>query len=230
MILRIHGIEHDIQFIPNMINILEIHDKILFRNVLRKMNDYINQEEYILKDNEIVLLDDNNELLKIADNMLMITDIYNINFNDKKIISTVYNIIDQNLQNNVNLELYNNLLQLREQIITEVNELPIEFIIKKEIDIKDLLKAFNVKIDAQLYYDLKKKLYYFIDVISTLNINKILILTNLKIYLTEEELIEFYKYVIYNNIKLLIIENIKNDKIMYENKNVITQNFEDFTI
>lgn len=42
---------------------------------------------------------------------------------------------------------------------------------------------------------------------------------NLKIYLDEKELIEIYKYSLYNNVKLLILENNRYEGLLtYEKK------------
>ena len=55
-------------------------------------------------------------------------------------------------------------------------------------------------------------------------------MTNLqKVYLEKEEIIEIYKYSLYNNIKLLILENSSNEKIEnYEIKNIIDKEFDEF--
>ena len=65
---------------------------------------------------------------------------------------------------------------------------------------------------------------------ATLKIAKILIIPNLKQYLSEEEIVEFYKYSMYNNIKLLIIERINNKKLKYENILRIDDEFDDIFV
>lgn len=44
----------------------------------------------------------------------------------------------------------------------------------------------------------------------------------------KNELLEIYKYSIYNSVKLLIVENIHSEKLLkYENKNIIDENFDE---
>ena len=98
-----------------------------------------------------------------------------------------------------------------------------------EIDILDLLKVFKVKIDTTSYTTVVEKIEFIINIISTLSLAEILVIPNLKTYLAEEELLEIYKYSIYNNIKLLILENKCSEKLLkYEQKNIIDENFDEF--
>mgnify|MGYP000071500887 CR=1 FL=1 len=89
--------------------------------------------------------------------------------------------------------------------IEEINELSFEFNMNSEIDIGDLLKIFNIKIDTSCYTTIIEKVEFIISIISTLKIAEILVIPNFKTYLTEEEVLEIYKYSIYNNVKLLIL-------------------------
>ena len=57
---------------------------------------------------------------------------------------------------------------------------------------------------------------------------KILAIPNLKTFLQEADLLELYKYSIYNNIKLLILENKHcENALKYERKNIIDENFDE---
>ena len=95
--------------------------------------------------------------------------------------------------------------------------------------LNDLLKAFELKIDTIYYTTIVEKIEFIIDIISTLKIATILVIPNLKIYLDENELIEIYKYSIYNNVQLLIIENSNSEELLkYEIKNIIDEEFDEF--
>ena len=51
---------------------------------------------------------------------------------------------------------------------------------------------------------------------------------NLKTFLQEEDLLELYKYSMYNNIKLLVLENKHYENVLkYEKKNIIDENFDE---
>ena len=98
------------------------------------------------------------------------------------------------------------------------------------IDIINILKIYNLKIDISSYQTILEKIEFLIDLNSTLDIFNILVIPNLKIYLSNEELVELYKYSLYNNVKLLLIEKEFNEKLEYEHILVIDEEFEDYII
>ena len=166
--------------------------------------------------------------VKIDKNVYVLTDLFNIDFNSKKIINKIYNALEQNIKNRQDNEVENIILQLRNYLIEEINEIPFEFNINSEIEILDLLKVFNVKIDTSCYTTIVEKIEFIISVLSNLKIAEVLVIPNLKTYVDENELLEIYKYSIYNSVKLLIIENTHSEKLLkYENKNIIDENFDE---
>ena len=64
-----------------------------------------------------------------------------------------------------------------------------------------LLKLFNLKINNLNYTNILERIEMLIDLLFVLNISQILAIPNLKKYLLEE-LVELYKYSLYNNIKI----------------------------
>ena len=100
-----------------------------------------------------------------------------------------------------------------------------------DIDVQDLLKIFNVKIDTSCYISIVEKIEFIIDIISNFKIAEILVIPNLKTYLNEYELLEIYKYSIYNNVNLLLVENVLENKLLkYEQKNIIDENFDEMLL
>ena len=226
MIMSIIGFENKINFKEEKINILEIYDKKLFRNFISEINEQCNGE--VEENNDIVLMEDSKRL-KINKTIYLLTDLFNIDFNTRKIINKIYSLISQNIKNRQDDELEKIILQLRKYLTEEINEIPFEFNMNSEIDIMDLLKVFEVKIDTTCYTTIVEKVEFMIDLISNLKIAEILVIPNLKTYLNVEELVEIYKYSIYNNVKLLIVENNKSNKtLIYEQKNIIDENFDEY--
>lgn len=226
MIMSIIGFENKINFKEEKISILEIYDKKLFRNFISEINEQCNGEAE--ENNNIVLMEDSKRL-KINKTIYLLTDLFNIEFNARKIINKIYSLISQNIKNRQDDELEKIILQLRKYLTEEINEIPFEFNMNSEIDIIDLLKVFEVKIDTTCYTTIVEKVEFMIDLISNLKIAEILVIPNLKTYLNAEELVEIYKYSIYNNVKLLIVENNKSNKtLIYEQKNIIDENFDEY--
>ena len=224
MIMSIFGLNNKISLEEGNINVLEIYNKKLFYNLITILNESDNDME----DNQIVLMQ-NDERISIGKNVFVLTDVFNIDFNSKKILNKLYSTLIENVKNRQDDELENITLKLRNYLIEEINELPFEFSIKSELELNDLLKAFELKIDTIYYTTIVEKIEFIIDIISTLKIATILVIPNLKIYLDENELIEIYKYSIYNNVQLLIIENSNSEELLkYEIKNIIDEEFDEF--
>lgn len=223
MKLKINGLENEILFNENECNVLICKDKKFFRHIIETLNDKING----LESNEIFLLDDNNEEIKIDKSIYLVIDIFNIDYNNKKILNKIYNIISDRVELSKEIEMNDIIIKLRNYLIEEINEIPFEFIMKDELDVKEILKLFDLKIDKENYTNTIEKIELLIDIISTLKIADILVIPNMKTYLTDEEIIEIYKYSLYNNVKILSIEKELISKLKYENILLIDQNFDE---
>ena len=92
MIMKIFSLENDIIFTEEYINVLQIQDKKLFTNVINSLNDNINNIEDTKE--RIIILDNDTEI-KIEKEVLMFIDVFNIDFNQKKIQSALYNKIEK---------------------------------------------------------------------------------------------------------------------------------------
>lgn len=223
MKLRINGFENELVFGDDNVSILQIEEAKCFTHIIDVINQKINGYE----NNEIFLLDEEDREIKIDKNMYIALDLFNIDYNSKKIINKMYDIIAENIQNSQEVELEKITIKLRNYLIQEINELPFEFVMKSEISIQEALKLFDVKIDSINYSSILERLEMLVNLISTLDIAKILVIPNLKMYLSEDEVIEFYKYSLYNNVKLLIIERNSKEKLKYEQIMRIDENFND---
>lgn len=223
MKLRLNGFENEVTFNNEIINVLQVEDAKCYTHIIDILNQKINGYE----NNEIFLLDENEEEMRIDKNMYMIFDLFNIEYNSKKVLNRIYDVISENIQNSQELKMEQLIIKLRNYLIEEINELPFEFVMKSEISIQELLKTFDLKIDNINYTNVMERIELLIDLFSTLNIAKILVIPNLKMYLSEEELVELYKYSLYNNVNLLIIERNIRNKLKYEKILAIDENYND---
>ena len=226
MKLKINGFDTKIDFNNENINILVIKDTRCFSHIIEIINNIINGEE----STEIFLLDNEDNELNMSKEMYLVIDLFNIEYNSKKIINKLYEKISNNIEKMEDIKFQNMVTNLRNYIIQEINELPFEFTMKNEIDITEILKLYNLKIDYVNYKGILEKVEFLIDILATLRISNILVIPNLKLYLSEEELIELYKYSLYNEIKLFLIEKDYTGKLKYEKILLIDENFGDISI
>lgn len=223
MKLRINGFENEIIFNEENTNVLQISNSKCFTHIIEVLNQKING----LENNEIFLLDDDEKEINMEKNIYIALDLFNIEYNSKKILNKLYEIISKNIKNTQELTIENLSFQLRNYLIQEINELPFEFVMKSDIEIIDLLKIYNLQLDTINYTNMLERIELLIDLISTLKIANILVIPNIKTYLSDDELVEIYKYSLYNNIKLLIIERNNCNKLKYEKIFYIDNMFDD---
>lgn len=225
MKIRIIGLENEIDLSSDeIVNVIVIKDVNYFSNIIKIINDSMNG----IETNEIFLLGDEEEELKINKECYLLLDLFNIDYNSKKVLTKIYDYIEDNVKNNQDYEIERLVLKIRNYLIQEINELPFEFTMKSELEITEILKLFSLKIDDENYQTILEKVEILIDILSTLEITKILIIPNLKLYLNDDELVELYKYSLYNNIKLILIEREDNHKLKYERVFTIDENFYDY--
>lgn len=226
MKLKINGLDNELEFKDNVINVLSIKNRTLFSNIISQINDKIKG----IESTEVFLVDDLNNELKFEKEAFIILDIFNIDYNSKKILGKLYEKISNRIDDSGDTNLQQNFIAMRKYIIEEINELPFEFIMNEKVNIVDILKMYDLKIDEMFYKSVLEKIEFVIDLNSELNIYKLLIIPNLKTFLSEKEIIELYKYVLYNNLKLLAIEIDKGKKLQYEEVLFIDENFNDYFI
>ena len=222
MKIRIIGLENEIDLnSDDVVNVIIIKDVNYFSNIIKIINDSMNG----IETNEVFLLGDEEEELKINKECYLLLDLFNIDYNSKKVLTKIYDYIEDNVKNNQDYEVERLVLKIRNYLIQEINELPFEFTMKSELEITEILKLFSLKIDDENYQTILEKVEILIDILSTLEISKILIIPNLKLYLNNNEL---YKYSLYNDIKLILIEREDYCKLKYEKVITIDENFYDY--
>ena len=183
MKLKINGFTNELEFYEDKVNILAINDTKCFTNIIQKLNNKI---EDIDDSNDIFLLDKDNKELKIQKEMCMILDLFNIEYNSKKILNKLYDVISKDIENSSDIKLQSLFVEIRKCIIDEINEFPFEFTMSDDIDISKMLKLYDLKIDNLAYNSILEKIEFLIDLNSTLEIFSIIVIPNLKIYLSNK--------------------------------------------
>ena len=159
----------------------------------------------------------------------MFTEYFNFDFDSKKysadITKYVLSNIEQYDSENI-LKVYSKLCKL---INKELSKLELSISISSDEGIENIVKMLKLRINQK--GDLLDNLLLIIDLEVVLNSNKLLCFMNLKQYLTKEELLEFYKYAVYNSVKIIMIESTKYDYLKdYENIIVIDQSLDEIMI
>lgn len=225
MKINFQYIDNDIVLSDNKIMVMEVENKSYFYRIINDLN--LISHGNIL---ETVIAYDNEDSEIILSNKIEIyVDYFNIELNSKKNLVSLY----KTLQNSINDEDKDNIAKyytkIKNILSKSLLDSNLSLNINDEYDLENLLKLFKVNIALQ--NNLLDNLLLIIDINTMFKNNDLLIFVNLKQYLTKIELEELYKYSIYNDVKILLIDSqcygVTSD---LEKKLIIDLNLDEFLI
>ena len=208
---------------------IEIEDNIIYTLVFENKKYYreniielINQH----KGNEgsYILSNDNKEI-SFDKNSYIITDIFNIDINNKKVLSKIYSSLLKEIVEDISSfnELSTNIRLYFEKLIFN-SSLEIEQ--GEEIDMCSLLKLGDFKIHVE-QDDILEKFVKFLKVLTELCGCKIIFVVGLHTVFTQDEIIEIYKEVCMNKINIINIEYQQFNNLSNENYKEIVYIFDE---
>lgn len=221
-----------VNFIDNEIEVennngfnIEVENKVYF---YRLINEFNLISKGVISDNIFFLDEDSNEL-NLLNKIDLYIDYFNIEFNSKKIINNLYKILKTNINEEDKAKINKYYLRIKSILSKSFLDYNLPLIINDEFDIDTILKLLKVTINSK--NNLLDNLFLLIDINNNFKINELLIFINLKQYLTLEELNEFYKYSLYSDIKILLIDSqcygVTNK---FEKKLIIDGNLDEFLL
>lgn len=225
MNLKINYFDNQIRLNKENIQVIEIENKKTFYRLVNDLYSIKNNEKL----NEIYFFDDNNQEINMYDKVELYINFFDLELNSKKNL----NMLNKNIVNNINdqekNEILNNFKKLYKSFNKILFNIDIPIILNNDITIEDIVKFFKISINK--HNDLLDNLLLLIELEKTLKIKEILFFINLKQYLNKEELIELYKYSIYNEITIVLIDSQSYGiKLEYENKLIIDENLDEFVL
>ena len=167
-----------------------------------------------------IILSQNNEQLKPEKVSTVIINPFSINYNEKRILTAVYKEfcdIANDIYFEKTAELNSKIISLLDSIEKSVDS-PVIYDI--ELDFKNLLKVYNVRIDDQNDNFLDRIVSYIKLLHRICNI-QLFIFLNLKSFFTEDQLIALYKETLYENVILLDIEGYDSNYHLTQENYVI---------
>lgn len=151
----------------------------------------------------------------------IIFDIFNLEANSANILKKMYSELEEDLNTQ---EVYTKKVELESIIANITDELIYRsrFSLKAgEINYQNLFKAIEIEFDYEKNSVLERLIEY-IKVTSELLKTKLYIIVNLDSFLSEEELVELEKFLLYNDIKVLALQNaIRREVIPSENLRIV---------
>ncbi len=229
MILKLFPYENEICFNTEKTNIIEVKDKKLFLNLCKSFYTHSVYDEGA----ENIKLLDGDKLLKLSKNIIVITDILKIDFNDKSIINKLYDRIEQFL--NINIETKNEIITKYSALIELIDDILYDFDFDVdfnfEFTIKKFLKYLNLKVKVSENDEIIYNILLFIDIVSQFHLCSVLVFINLKNFFEDSDILEIYKYAKYKKINILLLECSNGRRLLHNEKKLyIDENYDDFIV
>lgn len=224
MTIRIDFLDNDIMVDEKGIFVIECENKIYFYRIVNLLNE-LSQGNL---DDAIQFFQSNNQI-DCSSKIEVIIDYFNIDFSAKKYQQKILEKLKGKIEIEDNLKLTSELKKIRKIIEKNLGRIEIPIELQGDIDTIGFIK--NLKFNVINQKSIFNNLLLLIDIEKVFKINKFLVLVNLKQYLTNEEIRELYKYALYNDIKLLLIDSqaygITNE---YEKKLLIDSDLNEFML
>lgn len=200
----------------NRIPVYIIEQPKFFLNLLLKL-----QEEVEENKKGIFYLFEEEKELDISKNILLITDLFHLNFHNKKIISAIFSKLKEKT---LEEEIYFDRLQLEEQLKLFLEKLIMDFpyplSLEGTIEYETLFKMFHIQVDEQ-YESYLEKIIDYISLSYKLGLMKCIVFVNLKTILSKEECKKLYEECFYRKIPIILFENREYEYIIEEEEKII---------
>lgn len=208
-------LENSLEIKSKTINTLVIEDTRYFSIFLKGLI-----EATEIESDEFELIEDY-KTVDMTKYVEIIFDIFNLEANSANILKKMYSELEEDLNTQ---EVYTKKVELESIIANITDELIYRsrFSLKAgEINYQNLFKAIEIEFDYEKNSVLERLIEY-IKVTSELLKTKLYIIVNLDSFLSEEELVELEKFLLYNDIKVLALQNaIRREVIPSENLRIV---------
>lgn len=214
MIFQYKGFNFKIDLEDKSIFSLIIENKKLYRKIVE---DLINN---ISIDDGNIILSKNNKLIVPEKEIFVFSDYFNFDIN-KFVLNKYYKEL-KNLSEN---DFFDETLEIKEVLrdyVTKLVENEYSIKLEEDLDISQILKAFGIKF--QRNKDLLLNLFEWIKILNELLGYEIFFFINLENFLSNDELVEFSKFILYNKYRVVFLENFNRNKLFDDDNLIIIDN------
>lgn len=224
MKLNVKYFDNTIVFNKEFINVLEIENKKYFYRFIKDL--YFISSSNITED---VHFFENEKEINMSNKLRIYVDFFDFQFNSKKYVNDISKYVSANISYDDKsslVALYNKMVKQYSKILNDA-EIPLR--IESEFSVDNLNKLMKISIDNK--EDLLDNLLLLIDLEKALKLNNLLVFVNLKQYLSKDELSELYKYSIYNEVIIFLVDSQSYGVCLnYEKKHIIDENLDEFVL
>ena len=210
MIFKYKGFNFKINFEEKNIFSLIVENKKIYRKIIENLINNTGVED------GNIILSKNNKLIVPEKEIFVFLDYFNFDIN-KFVLNKYYKEL-KNLSEN---EFLNETLEIKEILLGYINKLTENNYSLKfddDLDISQILKAFSIKFEKS--EELLLNLFEWVKILNEILGYEIFFFINLGNFLSNNELLEFSKFMLYNKYKVVFLENFSRNKLS-DNDNII---------
>lgn len=214
MIFQYKGFNFKIDFEEKNIVSLIVENKRVYRKIVEDLVNNLNIED------GNIILSRNNKLIIPEKEFFVFLDYFNFDIN-KFVLNKYYKEL-KNLSEN---EFLNETLEIKEILKDYINKMvennySLKF--EDDLDVSQILKAFSIKFERS--EDLLLNLFEWLKILNEVLGYEIFFFINLENFLSEEELLEFSKFILYNKYKVVFLENFYRNKLFDDDSLIVIDN------
>ena len=202
MNIKVDYFDNEIKLSNDLVYSIEIENKKYFYRFVQDLYKMIN-ENY---SDTIGFYDDNYTEISMKDNLQIVTDFFNFSFNNKKNINDITKYVKEKFNEDDIQKIILQYKKIKSTYENVLNDIDLPLKLSQDINIDDITKL--MKITVNFCNNLLDNILLLIDIEKNFAPNAILVFINLKSYLAPEDLIELYKYSIYNQIKIILVDSV----------------------
>lgn len=214
MIFQYKGFNFKINFEEKNIVSLIVENKRIYRKIVEDLVNNLNIED------GNIILSRNNKLIMPEKEFFVFSDYFNFDIN-KFVLNKYYKEL-KNLSEN---EFLNETLKIKEILkdyINKIAENNYSLKFEDDLDVSQILKAFSIKFERS--EDLLLNLFEWLKILNEVLGYEIFFFINLENFLSEEELLEFSKFILYNKYKVVFLENFYRNKLFDDDSLIVIDN------
>lgn len=225
MKINVNYIENELIVEDNKILNIEIYNKKFFYRFIKDLN--------LIEDGntieEITAFNKQNEEITLTNKIEILSNFLDFDLYNKKYSSDFQKYIVKNSEEKNIDKIVKEYSKVYDSISNIVNLIDIPITIKNDFDFESIIKSF--KFEVNFFDNLLNNLIDLLEVKLNLSKEKIYVFINLKSYLSNEDLLELYKYIFAKNINSIFIDTNKYDDLNDNvNKIIIDTDLDEFVI
>lgn len=225
MNMNVDYFDNRIEISSNCVNAIEIENKRCFCRFIYDLRNLV-LEGY---SNSIKFFDEGFIEKNMTDRIKIFIDFFDLGFDTKKCLNDVSRYVIENIDEEHKNDLINEYDKITKIYKKILNDMDMSLSIGTELNLQNITKCLKISINES--NQMLENFLSLIDLEKNLHPNSMLVFVNLKQYLSKDELLELYKYAIYNQVLLLLVDSQSYGiTLEYEKKLIIDENLDEFVL